>query len=74
MATRRKKAPCEWCEGDFIRVDRADGQLNVTVEIYPENELLSVYASCVDERGEFREAQADLPLEFCPVCGRKLGF
>ena len=68
----RKRTPCEWCEAEqFYISDEANGhQLNV--EIYPENETIAVISFAHDEGGETTELGFDMPMNYCPVCGRKL--
>lgn len=68
----RKRTPCDYCEAEqFYVQDERDGhQLNV--EIYPENLMIAIISFAHDECGETTEISFDLPMNFCPNCGRRL--
>ena len=68
----RKQKPCDYCEAEqFYVQDERDGhQLNV--EIYPENETIAIISFAHDEDGETTELALDMPMNFCPNCGRRL--
>lgn len=69
----RRKKPCEWCEddvyGDYI--EHRNGYC-LWYEVYPFNNLLAVIAQANDEDGELIEDSVQIPMNFCPNCGRDL--
>lgn len=72
----RKKTPCEWCEADNI-IHIAEGNKNVeaSLEIYPQNCFMGIIAIGINDEGEMTsENNVDIPMNFCPNCGRKLGY
>lgn len=72
----RKRTPCEWCEQDLIlKTDYEAKNVEGTIEIYPDNGLLSViFQGINDEGGMTHEEIVDIPYYYCPNCGRKLGL
>ncbi len=72
----RKRKPCEWCEHEnIIRILENCKQVDATVEIYPENGVIGVCIQYIDEDGALAaEDGLDIPLNYCPNCGRKLGY
>ena len=73
----RAKKPCEWCDGDhFVTepVDVGSNSHNLVIEFYPDNGLCSVasYAAGADE--ETDEVEVEFNFEYCPFCGRKIGW
>lgn len=70
----RKKKPCEFCEGDWdTNQDEVNGH-QLCVEVYPENNFIGITSFALDEVGDTTELTADIPLNYCPNCGRKLDF
>ena len=69
----RKRTPCEFCEDDWATdyKDHRNGYC-LWAEIYPFNNLISVIAQANDENGEMIEDAIDIPMKYCPNCGRKL--
>lgn len=69
----RRKKPCEWCEedvyGDYIE---HRGGYCLWYEVYPFNNLIAVICQATDDDGEFIEDSVQLPMNFCPNCGRDL--
>ena len=69
----RRKKPCEWCEdtvtGDYI--EHRNGYC-LWYEVYPFNNLIAVIAQANDENGELIEDSVQIPMNFCPNCGRDL--
>ena len=67
----RKMIPCEYCSDDFIRFDSDLGK-NLTLEVYPGHMIAAIafFINPYDEQTE--QATADIPMNYCPNCGRKL--
>lgn len=72
----RKKKPCEWCEQEIlIQTNGAAKNVQGNVEIYPDVGALAVYFFGIDDDGaQTHEESIHIPLNYCPNCGRKLGF
>lgn len=69
-----KKKPCEFCAEDYMDAQNGPNGSQLYLEIYPDNNILAMTAYARDEIGEQVELQYELPLNYCPNCGRKLGF
>lgn len=70
----RKRTPCEWCNTEHI-IRLAEGARNVdaVMEIYPDNGFIGISVQAINDEGEVKAAQdVDIPLNYCPNCGRKL--
>lgn len=67
-----KKKPCEFCEQETVDTQEGSTGHQLTMEIYPENGFISVFSFADDGSGESNELHYDLPLNYCPNCGRKL--
>lgn len=72
MAGRRRK-PCELCQDEIIDSQYV-GRSQLCVEIYPEIGNIYVGAYFDDEAGESQELSYNIPMNFCPNCGRRLGL
>lgn len=70
MAGRRKE-PCEFCEEQFWQDDGRNGHA-LHIEIYPDNNVISITSFARDEMEEMEELSASIELNYCPKCGRKL--
>ena len=71
---RRRQKPCEYCDGEkFFQKDGSNGHA-LNVELYPENCLLAVVSFANGDTGEMIELKMDIPMYYCPCCGRKLGY
>ena len=70
----RKRTPCEWCDGErFFQLAESARNVQGGVEIYPDNGFMSFYVQGMDDDGALKaEDSMDIPLNFCPNCGRKL--
>lgn len=68
-----KKKPCWFCETEHFDQDEENG-LQLTAEVYPDNQLIGITASGIMESGNFTEAKIDIEMNYCPVCGRKCGY
>lgn len=68
-----KKKPCDFCEQDQQMTQEGVNGHQLCVEFYPDNGLLAVTSFANDEVGESRELAIDLPVNFCPECGRRIG-
>ena len=70
----RKRKPCEFCEEeqiDNIILKNAFAQ----VEIYPYNNLISFSVTSQDDDGAMNgEDDFSFEMNWCPVCGRKVGY
>ena len=74
-----RKKPCEWCEGDkFIQLIDVNEIKNVDacLEIYPDNEFMGIDIEGWNDEGEITvsDGKFEIPMHYCPNCGRKLGF
>lgn len=70
---KKKTEPCEYCEcgyGDYLRITSEDSE-DLTLELYP-GHLISASAILYNRHTEETfEAAASVPMNYCPVCGRK---
>jgi predicted RNA-binding Zn-ribbon protein involved in translation (DUF1610 family) len=71
-----RKKPCEWCgEEQIIKLSEPNGKINVdaTLEIYPDNGFMGIGIIQLNDEGEMvLEENYDIPMNYCPNCGRKL--
>ena len=69
----RKRTPCDFCENENWDSEEGTGKHQLYYEIYPENNVMyfTSYAEN-QETGETEELGIEIPLNYCPVCGRKL--
>ena len=63
------KKQCEYCEDELI-VLSADNTNDLSVEIYP-GKMIYCGGWFKDESGEMIEGAIQIPLNYCPNCGRK---
>lgn len=72
MAGRRRK-PCEYCEEEHATEykEHRNGYC-LWVEYYPFNNYIAAIAQANDEDGGMIEDYIEIPMNFCPACGRKL--
>ena len=70
----RKIKPCDFCETDQIFNEVGANGHQLAVEFYPDNNLFAVSSFSNDENGEAAEISADYRFEYCPRCGRKIGY
>lgn len=69
----RARKPCEWCEDDNCSEYVTDRNgFCLWAELYPFNNVISVIAQASDENGYMIERSIDIPMNYCPNCGRKL--
>ena len=68
----RKKTPCEFCEEEQWWTDDGPNGHQLSIEVYPFNNVISISSFAHDELGESHELEASLEMNFCPDCGRKL--
>ena len=70
----RKRKPCEFCSDSFVTTDYIEGKNGfcLWIEIYPFNQFIAAIAQANDEDGAMIEGHIDLPMNFCPNCGRDL--
>lgn len=69
-----RKKPREFCEQDQQYTQEGANGHQLSVEFYPDNCLLAVSSFANDEMGESREITFDLRVDYCPNCGRKIGY
>lgn len=77
MSRIKKQGPCEYCEDEgtvFSEDVSSDLNLSLSVESYPENNFIDV--SLVGVSPEEREINInwEIPMNYCPKCGRRLGY
>ena len=70
----RKKKPCDFCSDDNWYSEEGTPGHQLAVEIYPENNSLSVTSFANNESGESEELTVSFEMNFCPVCGRRLEY
>ena len=72
----RKRTPCEWCNTEqFIRIAEGAQNVDAVLEIYPDNGLIGISVQAINDEGEVTAAQdINIPLHYCPNCGRKLDW
>lgn len=69
----RARKPCEWCEDDNYSEYVTDRNgFCLWAELYPFNNVIEVIAQANDENGYMIERRVDIPMNYCPNCGRKL--
>lgn len=67
--TRAK--PCEFCEMEGTVNTDEFGQLQSTVEVYPDNNFIMFgVVGLLDDKEV--DISYELPMNYCPNCGRKL--
>ena len=66
-----KKKPCEYCIEDHWDSESI-GKNQVSVEIYPEANFIGVTAYLQNLSEETEELTFNIPMNYCPNCGRKL--
>ena len=71
MAARRTKKPCEYCEVDYVGYYSDMGE-DLMLEVYPGKMIAAVAFFRNQNTEELEEAKADIPMNFCPNCGRDL--
>ena len=64
------KKPCEFCEEELTTVQSDIGD-DLTVEIYP-GHMIAAIAFLRTASGELEQATVQIPMDYCPNCGRKL--
>lgn len=69
----RKTTPCEFCSDEHYTNDEHHG-LQLSMEVYPDNNLIAIMAAGTMESGSFAELKQEIQMNFCPVCGRKCGY
>jgi len=70
----RKRSPCWFCESEHMDTTTDERGIQLTAEVYPDNELIGIVVNGNPDGGEFVEIQMDIEMHYCPVCGRKCGF
>ena len=72
----RKRKPCEWCEQEqFIQSAYDARNVSAQLEIYPDNCTMAIIIQGQSDDGELTHEESwDIPMNFCPNCGRRLGY
>lgn len=71
----RKRKPCDFCAEELRESTEGRNGFQGEVEWYPDNGLFAVTAFANDENGESQEySLVSVRFEYCPVCGRKVGY
>ena len=70
--SRGIKKPCEYCSEATILSKEGKNGHQLSVEIYPENNVMGITSFARDENGEVTEEMVTLDYEYCMFCGRKL--
>ena len=67
------KKPCEFCQDDWSSdyKDHRNGYC-LWYDVHPFDNHIMVTAQANDEDGDLIEDGIDIPMNYCPVCGRKL--
>lgn len=70
---RRTTKPCSFCEDTWFSdyKEHRNGYC-MWFEIYPFNNVIAAIAQANDEEGEMIEDSLEIPMNFCPNCGRDL--
>lgn len=68
----RKKTPCDFCENENWYSEEGTAGHQLSIEIYPFNNLLAIISFANDDTGESNELSAEIEMNYCPKCGRKL--
>lgn len=68
--------PCEFCEEDkwFTEDGNNTTGHQLAIEIYPENNVIAISSFANHPDGESEELEYIIRMDFCPCCGRKLGW
>lgn len=67
-----KKKPCEFCEMEGNIAEDAVNNLQLTIESYPYNNFIGICLTGLDANEREVEINFEIPLNYCPNCGRKL--
>ena len=68
-----RKKPCEWCEREQIYKVAEARNVSGQIEIYPDNCFMAFWVQGMNDDGELKaEESIDIPMNYCPNCGRKL--
>ena len=68
-----RKKPCEWCGEDQIYQVVEAQNVSGQVEVYPDNGVIAFWVQGMNDDGELKtEESMDIPMNYCPNCGRKL--
>lgn len=67
----RAVKPCEFCSMEGTIDTDEFGQLQSTVEVYPDNNYIGFSVVGLQEDKEV-EIMYEVPMNYCPSCGRKL--
>ena len=65
------KKPCEFCDDELIQI-KATNTDDLVMEVYP-GKVIICFGYFTSEAGECVEASVEVPMNYCPNCGRKLG-
>ena len=74
---RKKKTdePCEFCEEDVFSEPDDLRNAHVFFERYPDSGIMSITVQAYSDDHEMTgEETYSVPFDYCPRCGRKLGW
>lgn len=70
----RKKTPCELCESESF-LSEEYRNCSIWIEFYPDNAHIGITVQGrSDDHEMISEESFDIPFDYCPACGRKLGW
>jgi len=71
--SRKKQLWCEFCEQELYAIEEngAEGH-TLTVEIYPGRMISAISFAPDPYNGQPEECVVEIPMKYCPNCGRKL--
>ena len=67
-----KKKPCDFCEEENCWTEDGTNGHALHIEVYPWNNVIGITSFGRTEIGELEEVSAQLEMNYCPQCGRKL--
>ena len=74
MARRKKAIECEFCQEEWFD-NRELPNASLAVEVYPNNTHIAIVIQSMTDDGEMNgEESTEIPMNYCPVCGRELGW
>ena len=68
----RKRTPCEFCAEERWWSSQGRSAHELYIECYPENNCIGITSFGPDANEEIEELREELPMNFCPGCGRDL--
>lgn len=69
----RKRKPCEFCENDNWYIKDGGHGHKIAVAICTRENIIEIASFANRESGEEETLEANIKMNFCPMCGRKMG-